>query len=172
MRRGVLAVAGLAILVAASGCTAAPDTEPAPPRASSVAPVPSSPAPPVASGAPTMAPPPAVEPYAPQVGDCFDVRKAEPDLRESLVPCEAEHDDEVYAEFRLPDGAFPGDEAAHAGCTARFGAFIGVEFADSVLEITTYHPSATSWADGDRRVACAVWNPTDTVVGTLAGSGI
>ncbi len=114
--------------------------------------------------------------YAPQVGDCFDVTKAQTDLRKSLVPCEQLHDDEVYAEFALSGEAYAGDDAvfdaARAGCIDRFAAFVGIPFAQSRLDVTTYHPSEQSWAEGDRRVVCAVWDPSTAVEGTLAGSGL
>lgn len=112
----------------------------------------------------------------PRVGDCFDVRKDEPDLRDSLVSCGDEHDDEVYAEFDLPDSDYPGDAAmldvARAGCIERFASFVGVPYEASVLEVTTYQPSAQTWADGERRVTCVVWHPSTSVVGSLEGSAI
>lgn len=112
----------------------------------------------------------------PEVGDCFDVRKDEPDLRDSLVSCDDEHDDEVYAEFDLPDSDYPGDsavlEAANVGCIERFAPFVGVAYDASVLELTTYQPSAETWAVGERRVICIVWHPSTSVVGSLQGAAI
>jgi hypothetical protein len=113
-------------------------------------------------------------PHRPSVGECFDMRKDELSLRDALVPCATAHDDEIYAQFELPDDAYPGEPAvagdARAGCIERFATFVGVPYEASVLEVTTFHPGSDSWAAGDRVVSCSVWNPDAAVVGTLSGA--
>jgi len=80
------------------------------------------------------------------------------------VPCRLPHQAEVYARTELPAGpeaGFPGvgrlRTVAQETCRDRFGAFVGVPWTASELEIAALWPSPESWADGDRLVVCAVF---------------
>ncbi|MBT2518993.1 septum formation family protein [Streptomyces sp. ISL-90] len=103
------------------------------------------------------------------------MRKDQPSLSESIVPCDQRHDDEVYAVFDLDGAEYPGETAlrqtADEGCRARFADFIGIPYEESVLELYSLWPTQAAWLDGDRRVSCVVWYPDDAVVGSLAGAG-
>ncbi len=136
---------------------------------------PTSSAPASALGATTpSASPSAPAPFHPAVGTCFDVRKDQPKLSESIVPCDQRHDDEVYAVFDLDDTDYPGQTAlqqtADEGCRARFADFIGILYEESILELYSLWPTEKAWLDGDRRISCVVWYPDDAVVGSLAGA--
>ncbi|MGX5696523.1 septum formation family protein [Agromyces soli] len=136
----------------------------------------SSPAP-APTPVPTAAPAPEASGFEMTVGDCFDVRKDEMSRAAGLVPCEVEHDDEVYAVYELPaDAAYPESSEAYfgtpfAGCIQRFEAFVGLPYEASALEITLHLPETGDWAQGDHRVWCLVYNPNDTTFGSLAGAG-
>ncbi|MDR6907699.1 hypothetical protein J2X63_003407 [Agromyces sp. 3263] len=144
--------------------TARPTASPAPPDGAAAS---QSASPGAAAGAPVAAPR-----YLPAVGECLDARKDAAAGPESVVPCSEPHDDEVYAGFELPPGDPPGpagQQQADDGCLARFDDFIGIPAADSMLGWYSFAPRESDWAAGDRRVACAVWHPTDLVTGSLEG---
>lgn len=90
-----------------------------------------------------------------------------------VVPCGEPHD-EVYFDFLLDDGEYPGDdavlEASDSGCLAQFDAFVGVAYDSSTLDFYAYRPSEQSWASGDRAVSCVIWDPADQVTGSLEGA--
>jgi len=113
-------------------------------------------------------------PFVPAVGDCLDASKEHGLSASSVVSCSAPHDDEVYGEFALDGGEFPGDGTiaaiGDAGCTTRFEDFIGISHADSALDFYTLVPTSESWSAGHRTVSCIVWNPTDHVIGSLEGA--
>jgi hypothetical protein len=108
------------------------------------------------------------------VGDCVPKALADDPNMETidLVPCGQPHAEEVYAEFDLPRGDYPGDaaitEAAEEGCVTRFDTFIGMPFDDSELAIYFLHPLEESWPQ-DREVTCLVSAPEPTT-GTLEGA--
>lgn len=101
--------------------------------------------------------------FAFQIGDCIQFPAEDADLIESVegVPCTAPHDAQVYVEFDLPDGDFPGDaavsQAATDGCYQAFDAAIGVSYDDTPeLDFTFLSPVREGWAQGDREISCFV----------------
>ena len=104
------------------------------------------------------------------VGDCITgvvVGAAERARVDSLrvIGCDRPHELEVFANFDLApadfdvaDGSFPGQQrivvASDRGCDDRFQE-LG-EIIDSIGLIAVW-PTATSWAQGDRTVACAAY---------------
>lgn len=112
-----------------------------------------------------------------QVGDCFD---DDPSAGEEVgdvpaVPCAEPHDNEVYYEFSMTGDEWPGDDAitaeAEAQCTPAFEEFVGIAYADSVLDWFPFTPTEGSWTElGDRVVQCAVYDASYAKVeGSLAG---
>lgn len=101
--------------------------------------------------------------YSFQIGDCIQFPVTDEQLVESVegVPCSEPHDAQVYVEFDLAPGAFPGDdaifEAAAARCYAEFDAAIGIPY-DSTpdLDFTAFTPVEEGWEAGDREVTCFV----------------
>lgn len=174
--RGATAILAVGLVVfMLSGCGVAGDRTSATssPASGGGRPTPSAPAGAVGVTTPSTSPD-APAGFHPEVGMCFDVRKDQPKLSESIVPCGERHDDEVYAVFDLDVGEYPGETAlqlaADEGCRARFADFIGISFDESILEISSLWPSQSAWLDGDRRISCVVWYPEDAVVGSLAGA--
>jgi len=116
-------------------------------------------------------------------GDCFD----DPDDFEEVVydvqavPCSEPHDNEVFAvrsvSTAFPDG-FPGQEAlqdhAYLVCSgAVFDAFVGISYLESSLEVISMTPTAESWRDGDRDMACVLYRlDLGKLTGTARGSGM
>ncbi|MCT9819366.1 septum formation family protein [Microbacterium sp. W1N] len=109
------------------------------------------------------------------VGDCLnDLTDAEV-TEVPVVPCSEPHDSEVYFEFSLDDGEFPGatavTDAADQGCYDAFAAFVGLAYEDSVLVFGNYVPTQESWESGnDRLVSCMIGDPEGPTTGSLAGA--
>lgn len=111
-------------------------------------------------------------------GDCFDDPSDQSTQVETVtvVPCSAPHDNEIYLEFELPDGPYPGaagiEDAADARCFTAFEAFVGVDYFESHLEFFPVNPTEASWASGDRTVYCALYSlDLAKLTGSMRGSG-
>lgn len=109
------------------------------------------------------------------VGDCMNSTSSEEVTDVPVVPCSDPHDTEVYDEFSLPDGEYPGKDevysAAEEGCYAEFSNFVGIAYEESTLEFSYFAPAQQSWEQGnDRLVSCLVVDPAEQVTGTLAGA--
>lgn len=109
-----------------------------------------------------------------KLGDCFDDVDGTQVTEIPVIPCAEPHDNEVYHEYTLPDGEFPGDESVNASateqCEAEFAEFVGMAYADSALDFGYFVPTSGSWDEGDRVVQCMVYEPSAKVSGTLAGA--
>lgn len=106
-----------------------------------------------------------------RVGDCL-ITPADGVVEDlAAVPCDQEHDGEVFHAFDLPDGDFPGAEsvqaAGEAGCLARFEGFVGTAFDDSELGLLPLTPVADGWAAGDQGVVCLVQDEQGGLTATL-----
>ncbi len=109
------------------------------------------------------------------LGDCISSFNAEEQVEElTVIPCEEEHDQEVFAVFEVPDGDFPGGEAfqtqVETDCVGEFMTFVGMDYNESVLDIQWLEPTEESWAQGDRELVCTVYDPAGPVTGTLEGA--
>jgi hypothetical protein len=98
------------------------------------------------------------------VGDCFDDPEDSVVTQLDLINCADPHDNEVFAELRMAQAAFPGDEGvgeyAFDACLAEFEAYVGKTYIDSSLDYTYIVPTRESWEnDGDRRVLCVLYSP-------------
>lgn len=109
-------------------------------------------------------------------GDCFDDQSAGGELVEEfetvpMVDCDKPHDNEAYAVFDLPDGAYPGDDAITEqgldGCLPLFEGYVGSSYETSRLDIFPITPLAELWADGNREIICALY---DVDLAKLTGS--
>jgi hypothetical protein len=113
-----------------------------------------------------------------EVGDCFDDPEQGVTEVESIraLPCDQPHDNEVFHEFELPEGAeLPSreaiDEQIGTRCLPAFDEFVGIAYEDSALDVFTFEPTAGSWRQGDRTVTCAVYDLSgDKLVGTARGA--
>jgi hypothetical protein len=127
--------------------------------------------------------PGSVDVFEVRVGDCFEEEFASANASESAevfdvdaVPCDQEHQSEVYATFDLPDGDYPGEkevvQLASEGCVERFADFVGTSYGSTRLDVNYLFPTRRSWEDtGDREVACAVYDPAGPVEGSVADAG-
>lgn len=112
--------------------------------------------------------------YGMQTGDCLvDLDPAEVSFE--LVSCDSPHDGEVFATYDLPAGAFPGTDLIEPLATSLcfgqgFTDFVGIPFADSVINALQSAPTAETWPLGHHRISCIA---TDGLVrtGTLGGAG-
>ena len=112
-----------------------------------------------------------------KVGDCLTeaaVTGGETNTA-PVVPCGEAHPFEVYAEFDLDDGDFPGTDAIEAPamefCETEFEKFVGVAYNDSTLDYTWFEPTAESWSADDRLVQCIIGDPEDAeITGSLKGA--
>ncbi|WDG17995.1 septum formation family protein [Microbacterium sp. Clip185] len=109
------------------------------------------------------------------VGDCMNNTSSEEVTDVPVVPCSDPHDTEVYYEFSLPDGEYPGKDevysAAEEGCYNEFANFVGIAYEESTLEFSYFAPTQQSWDQGnDRLVSCLVVDTAEQVTGTLAGA--
>ncbi len=96
-----------------------------------------------------------------EIGQCFD--SVEGDTIDSVDDrdCAEEHLFEAYAKFDLAGDVFPGEETveeqAFGGCVEEFDRFVGLDYAESELDVFALYPTADSWnGDGDRGVTCSV----------------
>ncbi len=109
------------------------------------------------------------------VGDCLNDQSGEEVTDVPVVPCSEPHDNEVYYEFSLPDGEFPGKDgvysAADEGCYPEFSTFAGIAYEESTLDFSYFVPTQQSWDEGnDRLVSCIIYDTAGQVTGTLAGA--
>lgn len=109
------------------------------------------------------------------VGDCIAEFATDEEVSDvTVIPCDQEHDQEVYAIFEVEDGEFPGTDAFEAqvqeDCVPEFSNFVGMAYEESVLGIKWLEPTETSWAEGDRELVCTVLDPEGPVTGTLEGA--
>ena len=98
------------------------------------------------------------------VGDCFDDPADSVVTQLDLTDCSAPHDNEVFAELRLPQAEFPGDggvgEFAFDACLAEFESYVGETYVDSPLDYTYLGPTRESWeSNGDRTILCVLYSP-------------
>ena len=109
--------------------------------------------------------------------DAFATESEVTDVPE--VPCEEQHDNEVFALLDLPgdrNAGFPGEfeleVVAFERCVEAFEAYFGVPYGNSPLDIYTLYPTLLSWLDGDRGVVCSAY-PLDgnPVIGSRRGTG-
>ncbi|MDX2691324.1 MULTISPECIES: DUF4190 domain-containing protein [Streptomyces] len=114
-------------------------------------------------------------------GECFDSPSGS--LEEyaydvDIVPCDGEHDAEVFAGFAMPDGAYPGDDAvtdaADDQCYARSELYAMDPWAlPADVDVYYFTPSRQSWRYGDREITCMFGNvdPEGSLTGSLRQDG-
>jgi hypothetical protein len=89
------------------------------------------------------------------------------------VPCDKEHDGEVFASFELPGGSYPGDteitRAADDRCYALQDTYAMDRWAlPADADVYYLTPTSGSWRTGDREITCLFGNTDER--GTLTGS--
>lgn len=111
------------------------------------------------------------------LGDCISDFNEEEQISElKVIPCDQEHNQEVFGVFEVPegDGSFPGADAfqtqVKSDCIGEFMTFVGLDYNESVLELKWLEPTEESWEQGDRELVCTVLDPAGPVTGTLEGA--
>jgi hypothetical protein len=119
-----------------------------------------------------------------EVGQCGDVPQfrvggALDPARLDEVSCDQPHDVEVGAVFdhpASPDTAYPGeapvDDFAFDQCVRRFQEYVGSAYETSTLDLVVVAPGEDGWDDGDRRIACVLYDVDFApLTGSVAGTG-
>lgn len=162
------ALAGLALVALAAGCSRSGDdtaatsttTTAAPPETTSTTEVP------MEAGRQVFA-------YVPDVGDCYDLRRTEssggggPAGTEVVLrlDCEKPHTNEVFAVVTVDLKDYPGEvwlkNLAKLECPKSFEAYVGVPYETSALDLGYRLPSQSSWNQGYRKtIGCLVTSGT------------
>jgi len=105
-----------------------------------------------------------------RVGDCFDLSEATAtEISEvDAKPCTQAHEYEMFHITTWTDAGdtYPTDDEWVTffldGCTTGFADYVGHDYRTSELEFVPFTPTEEGWADGGRRVQCAVVDPLDT----------
>ncbi|MFB8190767.1 hypothetical protein ACFC14_15710 [Microbacterium sp. NPDC055988] len=108
------------------------------------------------------------------VGDCrLEAASGLPEDAD-VVPCAEPHDEEVFHEIELPEGAFSQEavEATSAECVGdAFASFVGVAREESALGVYQIPPTEETWEGPDGRVLyCVLFDPDGQIEGTLEGA--
>ena len=126
-----------------------------------------------------------VQPNDLEVGDCWDPIDFTVDTGAEIqdfysgvdvVPCKRAHTAEVYAIFDLEGAEYPGEEdlrmQVERGCLDAFEEFVGLNYAESTLDINFMSPSRKSWTiQDDRTVICSVYDMYgEQLTGSMEGS--
>lgn len=117
------------------------------------------------------------------VGDCLLMPNSEEISSVESADCAENHELEVFALVRLPDGdsaPYPGeDNVANAildRCQPSFERYVGTAYSDSIWYVNAIFPTRESWEDvDDREGTCVVFQlgPGDeiaTITGSARGS--
>lgn len=109
-----------------------------------------------------------------RVGDCLAELPDETTIYTvTIVPCDRPHRGEVFAIFPIDLGSdAPQDDIdrlAEGGCTTRFGDYVGIEFNDSVIDVT-YLPPLSDTMDIDDRSVCLLTEAGEPTTGSLKGA--
>ncbi|NBM15104.1 septum formation family protein [Streptomyces sp. GC420] len=115
------------------------------------------------------------------VGDCYNPNSGTAEGEEfaiEIVPCAEPHEGQVVGEFKIDDaGAFPGDDEVSAiadeRCPVEAQKFAPDTWAlPEGVGILYYHPTAESWATGDRAVSCAYAKETGKFSGSVKAKSV
>jgi len=109
-----------------------------------------------------------------KLGDCRLEAASGLPTEAEVVPCAEPHDEEVFYEITMPDGAFAQDavEAATEECVGDpFTTFVGVSKEESALGVYPIPPMPETWDQpGGRVIFCVLFDPAGQTEGSLAGA--
>ncbi|MCX4905708.1 DUF4190 domain-containing protein [Streptomyces sp. NBC_00878] len=108
-------------------------------------------------------------------GECFDAPGGSLEgmaYDVDTVSCEGEHDGEVFANFTMAGGGYPGDEAiaeaADKCYTLQYAYAMDSWAIPENVDIYYFTPTRDSWSLGDREISCLFGNVDEK--GSLTGS--
>jgi hypothetical protein len=111
-----------------------------------------------------------------RVGDCYDADKTDEISEVTGRPCSETHEYELFAIVQDTEhDAYPGDagfdDLVARRCLPEFEVWVGKSLDSSTLDIFYVIPSEDSWGQGDRSVACAVYDRANSkLTGSVKGS--
>jgi hypothetical protein len=105
-------------------------------------------------------------------GDCInDLKEGDRVLRLPKVACTEPHDGEVFAVIPIAGDRWPGESEVFAqaekACNDRLPAYSRVAVEDPGIQLFLLHPTASSWAGGDRSAICILTDPSGKRTGSL-----
>lgn len=121
-----------------------------------------------------------------KVGDCVNVPNGDTVSDLKVIPCDTEHDAELYYEHEITqddlgavdiEDGYPGEDAVHEvaarACESRFTEYVGVDYETSALDYDWFYPTEDGWdAINDRTIQCFLFDgESGKLTGALAGSG-
>lgn len=183
-RPAVWAVAAVVIVAAAVAygayrtVSAAPARRATPPPEAAAS---STPAPPSPSPAPSSAPvsgytgTQTVNVFALRTGECFQNPPASQTALGvtyvTVVPCTTPHNAQVFVQFSVTGGSYPGQSAlkrqADGGCHARLERTVQTSMVTSTMTLRYLYPLPTSWAGGHRTITCLIVDATPDLTSSL-----
>jgi len=106
------------------------------------------------------------------VGDCVDGLDSLGEISTvATLPCDDQHEGEVYASVSLSGTTYPGTEAlvsrAEDECRIALEQLVGVLYFDTAYDFVYFAPTADSWLAGDREILCIVFDPSGPMRGSL-----
>ncbi|PSK98666.1 putative regulator of septum formation [Haloactinopolyspora alba] len=107
-----------------------------------------------------------------KAGDCVnDLEETEEVHNVDAVPCSQPHDGEVYANFELAEGDYPGESAvftqAEQQCSVMLRNYSPDAFEDPAIGIYYLYPREDRWSF-DREVTCIAESLDGRTTGTIA----
>jgi serine/threonine protein kinase len=108
-----------------------------------------------------------------KVGDCTGSMDDGQVAEILLIPCGQAHSWEAYASVQMVDGDYPADarDQADAYCLAEFALFIGLDYNESIYDVTFLYPTQETWDFlDDREILCLVGGETGDLIGSLKGA--
>lgn len=115
-----------------------------------------------------------IDVFSLEVGDCMAATDSTEIDDVDVVPCTEPHEEEVFYEITMDDGAFSDAaiDAASESCGGpAFTDFVGLAYDDSVLEVYPIVPTEGSWDDlNDRVVQCVISDPAGSITVSLKGA--
>ena len=105
-----------------------------------------------------------------RIGDCWDLKDPNADTVDNVAakPCTEPHEYEVFYVGPMDGVNYPTDDQfttyVENNCLPAFTTYVGKVYDDSNLEITWLNPIAEGWTQGDRAVACSVYDPENSAI--------
>lgn len=105
-----------------------------------------------------------------RTGDCIKtLSESDAVYGMPVVPCTQPHQGEVYGEFDLPRGDYPGEAVIETEVATQCGTLLeryAPQAVDSAAEMFYLYPRSADWRRGDRTVICIAYSDP-AVTGSL-----
>ena len=120
---------------------------------------------------------PETDAFALLVGDCIEGLGSLGEISTvATVPCDVEHEGEIYASISVRGTSFPGSDAlvAHADieCRAALEQLVGASYFETPYDFIYFAPTAESWSADDREILCVIVDPSGPLRGSLTAQSL